>query len=113
MMQSDNFADRIKVRGTMVVRVLPTNNLRINQLLGVACLSVALVLCPKPFGLIELNVYVSIPSRNFIITPSSMAVVLTADKKRYDKTISNKIMFESGGMSVLDEVSDESFIFFI
>jgi hypothetical protein len=42
-----------------------------------------------------------------------MAVVLTADKKRYDKTISNKIMFESGGMSVLDEVSDESFIFFI
>ena len=67
---------------------------RINQLIFITRLTVALVLGSKSFGLVKLNVYISISTRNFVISPSSMAMVLTTHEKRYDKPKCDNIVFK-------------------
>ena len=82
-------------------------HLRINQLVGITCLSVALVLCSKPSGFIELDVYVSVATRNFIIRPRSMTMVLRPNVQRNTKPESNEIVLKSRGVFVFDEVVDK------
>ena len=62
MMKADRLCSR---------RLVPLH-LWINQFVSIAGLTVRFVLRPKRLWLVELNIYVSIASRNLIIRPSSM-----------------------------------------
>ena len=98
----------------MIFHVLGSTLLKsylwINQLFGVACLPVGLVLRSERLGFIELDVHISIAPTNLIITPCSMAMVLRPNEHRNTKPESNEIMLKSRGMFVFDEVVDKFFI---
>ena len=68
------------------------------------------MLCSELLRFVELDVYVSIPSRNLIIRPCSMTMVLTANVQRNTEPESNEIMLKSRGVFMFDEVVDNFFI---
>ena len=71
------------------------------------------MLCTKFTWLVEFNIYISVPTRNFVVAPSTMAVMLTPNKQWNKKTKRNNIMFKRRGVTVLDQVVNEFMIFFI
>ncbi len=86
------------------------SHLWINQLLDVRCLSIAFVLRSKLFWFIKFYTYISIPARDLIVTPCSVAVMLRSDIQRHSKAESNPTMLQSAGMFVSDQIADKSFI---
>ena len=79
----------------------------------IASLSIRLVLCSELISFVKPQSYVSVPSANLIITPSTMTVMLAPNKERHHKPESDKIMLERTRVIMLDKIFDELFVFFI
>ena len=75
--------------------------------ISVTGLPIRLMLSPKDFWAIKLNVYIGITSRNLIIRPRSMAMVLTANEQRNTEPESNEIMLQSRSVLMSDEIPNE------